>query len=52
MQADAQEVKDWLENGADMAAVQKYMEKALNNAVAVYASMAKYMDEYAKGINL
>ncbi|OGM42558.1 hypothetical protein ABOM_007947 [Aspergillus bombycis] len=60
MQADAQEIKGWLDDGATnfpildvlMQNVPKYMESALNNAVTVYASMAQYMDEYAKGTML
>ncbi|KAE8405619.1 hypothetical protein BDV37DRAFT_281753 [Aspergillus pseudonomiae] len=52
MQADAEAIKGWLKSGADMASVPKYMKIALDEAVTVYASMAQYMDEYAKGTNL
>ncbi|KNG87642.1 hypothetical protein ANOM_003629 [Aspergillus nomiae NRRL 13137] len=52
MQADAEAIKGWLKSGADMANVPKYMKIALDEAVTVYASMAQYMDEYAKGTNL
>ncbi|GLA73793.1 hypothetical protein AtubIFM55763_004725 [Aspergillus tubingensis] len=43
VQADAVEIKGWLQDGANMA-------NSLNEAVSVYASLGKYMDAYAKGI--
>ncbi|PLB44183.1 hypothetical protein P170DRAFT_450366 [Aspergillus steynii IBT 23096] len=52
MQADAREIKGWLQNGADLASMPSYMKSALDNAVTVYASMAQYMDEYAKGTQI
>ncbi|GAQ45050.1 hypothetical protein BO79DRAFT_179780 [Aspergillus costaricaensis CBS 115574] len=50
VQADAVEIKGWLQDGANMASAPTYMQNSLNEAVSVYASLGKYMDAYAKGI--
>ncbi|GFN12000.1 uncharacterized protein AtWU_01797 [Aspergillus tubingensis] len=50
VQADAVEIKGWLQDGANMASAPTYMQNSLNEAVSVYASLGKYMDVYAKGI--
>ncbi|KAI1639326.1 hypothetical protein F4809DRAFT_596640 [Biscogniauxia mediterranea] len=52
MLADAEKAKGWLEQGADMANMPKYMKHALNEGVQVYSAMAEYLDEYAKGTQL
>ncbi|CAK46147.1 uncharacterized protein An12g03760 [Aspergillus niger] len=45
VQADAEQIKDWLQEGADSAT-------SLNEAVSIYASLGKYMDAYAKGTTI
>ncbi|BCS02527.1 uncharacterized protein AKAW2_60791A [Aspergillus luchuensis] len=52
VQADAVEIKGWLQDGANLASAPTYMQDSLNEAVSIYASLGKYMDAYAKGISI
>ncbi|GKZ74012.1 hypothetical protein AnigIFM60653_005286 [Aspergillus niger] len=45
VQADAEQIKGWLQDGADLT-------DSLNEAVSIYASLGKYMDAYAKGTTI
>ncbi|EHA25167.1 hypothetical protein CBS63078_8655 [Aspergillus niger] len=52
VQADAEQIKGWLQDGADLANAPSYMQDSLNEAVSIYASLGKYMDAYAKGTTI
>ncbi|KAI0704616.1 hypothetical protein C8Q76DRAFT_683636 [Earliella scabrosa] len=48
--SDAQDIKDWLQKGADKADEPKYLRSAADNAVSCYKSMARYLRAYANGV--
>ncbi|KZT66204.1 hypothetical protein DAEQUDRAFT_730553 [Daedalea quercina L-15889] len=50
VQNDAQDIRKWLEDGAAVADTPAYMKASLDHTVKAYASMARYLKDYANGI--
>ncbi|KAF5857400.1 hypothetical protein ETB97_005892 [Aspergillus alliaceus] len=48
--ANAREIKDWLEDGANMADQPKFMEMNLKHGVRIYSALAVYLENYASGL--
>ncbi|KAE8383930.1 hypothetical protein BDV23DRAFT_189821 [Aspergillus alliaceus] len=48
--ADAHEIQLWLEDGADDVKWPKYMKENLDHGAQIYVAMARYLTEYAKGV--
>ncbi|KAJ7206552.1 hypothetical protein GGX14DRAFT_637575 [Mycena pura] len=50
VKSDAEQIKIWLEHGADMAEYPDYMKDNLEHSVRLYKKMAKYLNDYARGV--
>ncbi|KAI3317874.1 hypothetical protein HD806DRAFT_540710 [Xylariaceae sp. AK1471] len=50
-EADAKLAEEWLKGGEKVADIPKYLKKQTDPAINIYKEMARYLTEYAKGID-